>query len=136
MQALKPKAENRPILFFDGVCNLCNETVQFILRHERNDQLRFSPLQSRLGQEITAKLPAETDSLVLLETGNIYIRSTAALKVSKYLRFPYHLLRHLQFIPLFIREPVYRFIARHRYRIFGKKESCMIPTPDILHRFL
>lgn len=126
----------RPILFFDGVCNLCNATIQFILRNERSDALLFSPLQSQLGQKALQNLPPGVDSLVLLVNEKLYIQSTAALHVAAYLKFPYFLLKHLKIIPRFIRDPVYRFIAQHRYKFFGKRLSCMIPSSSLNDRFV
>ncbi|MCB0670008.1 MAG: DUF393 domain-containing protein [Saprospiraceae bacterium] len=130
------KISDRPVLFFDGVCNLCNASIQFILKHERNTDLLFSALQSPLGSQIRDQIPPDTDSLVLYEKGNTYICSTAALRIAGYLRFPYHWLKGLLLIPLFIRDPVYKFIARHRYWFFGKKDSCMIPAPQYQKRFI
>ncbi|MCB0688852.1 MAG: DUF393 domain-containing protein [Saprospiraceae bacterium] len=130
------KVQERPILFFDGVCNLCNSTVQFILKHEDGPVLLFSPLQSEAGWKIMEKLPKDTDSLVLYDQGRVYIRSTAALKVAGYLKSPYRHLQNLQFIPTFIRDPIYRLLAKSRYLIFGKRAICMIPTPDLKERFV
>ena len=128
--------QNRPILFFDGVCNLCNTTIQFILRHERSDALLFSPLQSDLGQRTLQSLASGVDSLVLFENEKLYIESTAAVHVAAYLRFPYSLLRHLKVIPRFIRDPLYRGVARYRYKLFGKRLSCMVPSAPLKDRFV
>ena len=126
----------RPILFFDGVCNLCNRTIQFVLSNERSDELLFSPLQSELGQKATQQLPHGIDSLVLLENEKLYIQSDAALQVAAYLKFPYSLLKYLQIIPRFVRDPIYRLIAGNRYRLFGKRSTCMSPTPSLARRFI
>lgn len=125
-----------PVLFFDGVCNLCNGAVQFILTHEKEQKLLFSPLQSEMGRKLQAFIPPGTDSLVLYEDGKIYIRSSAALRVASYLKKPYSFLRSLVIIPTFIRDLLYRLIARQRYVLFGRKDSCMMPTAELKKRFI
>lgn len=136
---MEPKEQftsKTPVLFFDGVCNLCNGIVQFILRNERDNQLHFAALQSETGQQIAKKLPPDIDSIILVENGNLYSQSTAAIRISHYLKFPYNILRYMQFVPLFIRDPIYRFIARKRYHIFGRREACMVPSPELKKRFI
>ena len=128
--------QDREILFFDGVCNLCSGVVTFILNHEKDQDLLFAPLQSAPGQQVSANLEAKLDSLILLEKGQLYVRSDAALKVAKHLRKPYSWLHFLSFLPRGLRDMVYDLIARNRYRLFGKKDICMVPNPTLKSRFL
>ncbi|NND31135.1 MAG: DUF393 domain-containing protein [Saprospiraceae bacterium] len=127
---------DKDILFFDGVCNLCNSAIQFIIRHERDDKLYFAPLQSPLGKKVLHDLSENVDSLVLVENGSIYLRSNAALRVARHLRSPYRWLYYLVTLPRFIRDWAYDLIARNRYSFFGKRSSCMVPTPSLKARFL
>jgi predicted DCC family thiol-disulfide oxidoreductase YuxK len=128
--------QDREILFFDGVCNLCNGAITFILNHEKDHELLFAPLQSTAGQKVSAKLTSKIDSLILLERGQLHIRSDAALKVAKHLRQPYSWLQYLRFLPRWLRDIGYDLVARNRYRLFGKKEVCMVPNPSLKARFL
>lgn len=130
---------NEPVLLFDGVCNLCNSTVQFILRWERQPRLRFAPLQSPEGEALLASIgeaPADLNSVLFIENGRCYHRSSAALRVARYLRFPWPLLYGFIVVPPFLRDAVYGYVARNRYRWFGKQETCQIPTPALRARFL
>jgi predicted DCC family thiol-disulfide oxidoreductase YuxK len=133
------KPDTGPVILFDGVCNLCNSAVQFVIRHDKNKVFRFASLQSEAGQSMLAKydLPAnDFNSFVLVQNDRAYTSSTAALLTAKQLSGPVKLLYGFIIIPAFIRNAVYRLIANNRYRWFGKKESCMIPTPDLRSRFL
>lgn len=128
-----------PLILFDGVCNLCNGSVQFVIRHDKNGLFRFASLQSESGQQLLQKhqLPiANFSSFVLIDNGKVYTRSTAALKVARKLSGPIKMLYGFIIVPTFIRDAIYNFIARNRYKWFGKKESCMIPTPELKNRFL
>lgn len=130
---------NAPILLFDGYCNLCNNCVKFVLRHEKNTTIQFSSLQSEVGLALLQKHninPNETDSLVLIVGTNVYIKSTAALRLTTYFKGLYPLLLALLLVPTFIRNAVYDYVARNRYKWFGKQDSCMIPSPEIKNRFL
>ncbi|HKY64374.1 MAG TPA: DCC1-like thiol-disulfide oxidoreductase family protein [bacterium] len=126
------------IVFFDGVCNLCNAAVRFIIDRDPRAYFRFASLQS----EAAAKMiPAECraragDSIVLLENEECFATSTAALRIARRLRFPWWLLYAGILIPRFLRDPIYSWIARNRYRWFGKKDSCTLPTPELKGRFL
>lgn len=127
------------ILLFDGVCNLCDGVVQFIIRKDRKQLFRFASLQSAAGQELlrSAGLPlSDFDSFVYIRGDRYYRRSTAALLVLKELGGLWQLTYLFRIVPRFIRDAVYRLIARSRYRWFGKKESCMLPTPALKERFL
>lgn len=129
-----------PVLFFDGVCNLCNNAIQFVIRHDKTGKVRFAPLQSPAGKKareaVVMRCGKVPDSLILLEQGEYYTESAAALRAARYLDGGWKLLKGLLVIPRFIRNPVYRFIARNRYKWFGKKDECMLPTPELQARFL
>lgn len=130
---------HKTILLFDGYCNFCSNTVQFILKHEKNKELFFASLQSETGIELLNHYhinPAETDSLVLVENNTAYVKSSAALRVSTHLKGLYPALFGFMIVPAFIRNWVYDFIARNRYKWFGKSESCMLPDPSVKQRFL
>jgi len=127
------------IVLFDGVCNLCNSSVQFILKRDKKKKFLFGSLQGKAGQQYLEKyqLPTNTfNSFMLIEGEKLYTRSTAALKMLKHLGGIWSLFYGLIIIPPFIRDAVYNFIAKNRYRWFGKKEACWVPTPDLKSRFL
>jgi len=135
---LQLSAKN-PILLFDGVCNLCDGFVQFIMKRDRSAKFRFAPLQSAAGQQLLEHFQLdsdEIDSVVLIDAGKSYIKSTAALRAGKCLGGIWGLSYALIIIPTFIRNGVYDFIARNRYKWFGEKDACMIPTPEVRSRFL
>lgn len=130
---------NDPVILFDGVCNLCNGSVQYVIRHDKEGYYRFASLQSQAGQQFLRQynLPVQDfNSFVLIEDGKVYTRSTAALKVAKKLSGMVKLLYGFIIVPAFIRDGVYNLISRNRYKWFGKKDSCMIPTPALKQRFL
>jgi predicted DCC family thiol-disulfide oxidoreductase YuxK len=129
-----------PILLFDGVCNLCNGAVVFVIRRDPRARFRFAPLQSPAADALLASrgvarggLP---DSFVLVEDGHVHIRSTAALRVARRLRFPWPLFAAFLVVPRLLRDPLYDLVARNRYRWFGKREECMVPTAELRARFL
>lgn len=127
------------IILFDGVCNLCNSTVHFLIRQDRHARLRFASLQSPIGQQLLADggLPASQHStFILIAHGRYHSRSGAALRTLHILGWPWRLAYALIIIPPFIRDGIYRLIARYRYRIFGRRHSCMIPSPELQSRFL
>ena len=128
-----------PILLYDGVCALCNWLVRFALKHDQDGRLRFSSLQSAKGRDLLQAYGAvvgNLDTAFLIEDGRLYDRSTCALRVLRYLRFPWPLLYSLILVPPFIRDAVYAFIARNRYDWFGRMDACPIPPPELRHRFL
>jgi predicted DCC family thiol-disulfide oxidoreductase YuxK len=130
---------NKSLLLFDGVCNLCNSSVQFILLRDKKDRFRFASLQSDHGQNILKEHHLPTDkfnSLVLVENGKIYQKSTAALRIARKLKGLWPLLFAFIIIPPFIRNFVYDIIAKNRYRWFGKKDECMLPRPEWKQKFL
>jgi len=120
-----------PVILFDGVCNLCNSSVLFIIKHDPKRQFRFASLQGDYGQQVLKRfqLPANSlNSFILLKDNKIYTHSTGALKVAKELSGGWPLLYAFIIIPPFIRNAVYQIIANNRYKWFGKKESCMVPS--------
>lgn len=131
---------DRPVLLFDGVCHLCHRSVQFVLRHERGSALLFAALQSDTGRALLRDLalPADyLDSMLLCEDGRVYTGSDAALRVARHLRAPWSWGRALLVLPRALRDPVYRWIARNRYRWFGRDEAaCLVPAPGLRERFL
>lgn len=136
-----PAESDGPIVLFDGVCNLCNGFVQFVLRHERDREprLRFAALQSTVGSELLTAHgldPASLDSVVLIEGGTARTCSDAVLGVLRHLRAPWRLARIFGVLPRFVRDAGYRVVARSRYRLFGKKDACPMPTAELRTRFL
>ena len=136
--------ENLPIhkqlILFDGVCNLCNTSIQFVIQNDKKNQFVFAALESSIGQKIINHYNIDTsklDSILLYSRENgLSIKSTAALTIAKQLNSPVNLLSLFLVIPSFIRDTVYDFIAKNRYKWFGKKEVCMIPTPELKSKFL
>lgn len=130
---------NDKIILFDGVCNLCNGVVQFIINNDAKGIFKFASLQSDFGQQILSKnnLPtSDFNSFVFFENDKIFMKSTAALKVLKGLGGKWKMLYVFIIVPKFIRDIAYDFIAKRRYSIWGKIESCMMPTPELKSRFL
>lgn len=128
-----------PIVLFDGVCNLCNRIVQFIIKRDKKKQFLFASLQGRTGQEILKRfnLPLnDFNSFILAEGDHVYIRSTAALRMFKKLSGGWKLLYGFIIVPGFIRNAVYNWIAKNRYKWYGKRDECMMPTPELKERFL
>ncbi|MEO6669618.1 MAG: thiol-disulfide oxidoreductase DCC family protein [Ferruginibacter sp.] len=127
------------ILLFDGVCNLCNSSVQYVIKHDTKATFKFASLQGENGQQLLAKhnLPLnDLNSFVLIQNNKAYTRSTAALKVAKELNGMIKLLYGFIIVPRFIRDAGYKLIAHNRYRWFGKRQECMIPTLALKERFL
>lgn len=127
------------IILFDGVCNLCNSSVTFAIKRDKNDVFRFAALQSEIGMQLISKFKidtSQTDSIILIEGNKYYEKSSAALHIAKHLSGGWPLLYGFIILPKFIRNAVYDFIAKNRYKWFGKKESCMIPTPELQAKFL
>lgn len=128
----------RALILFDGVCNLCNGSVRFIIDHDKQQQFTFAALQSEAAQRIldTHGVEPKMESIILVENGHVSTRSTAALRIAKRLNGIWSLLYIFILLPAFIRDPVYSLIARNRYKIFGRTEACMIPTPELKRRFI
>lgn len=129
----------KKIILFDGVCNLCNGAITFIIQRDKKDLFRYAPLQSEIGKELAAKHHIDldkVDSIILVTEDKAYAKSTAALRIAKQLSAGWPLLAVFLILPKFLRDAVYDFIARNRYKWFGKKEACMIPTPELKSKFL
>ncbi len=126
-------------LLFDGVCNLCNDTVRFVIKRDKHNKFVFAALQSEVGQKLLKKFNLsrdDFDSFVLIENGKCFRKSTATLKIAKGLGGSWKVLYVLMLVPEFLRDFFYSIVAKNRYRIFGKKEECMIPTPELKEKFL
>jgi predicted DCC family thiol-disulfide oxidoreductase YuxK len=127
-----------PVILFDGVCNLCNASVDFIIRHDPGRYYKFASLQSDAGQQLKERydLLDSLYSVILIENDQVYDKSTAALKIAKHLSFPWNLFHGFIYLPRTWRDRMYAYIARNRYQWFGKRESCRIPTQEEKDRFL
>lgn len=130
---------DHPVILFDGVCNFCNGLMNFVLKQDKTGIFRFAPLQSEAGQKFLKQydLPVQDfDSFVLIDNGKVYKKSSASLKVMSRLPWYWKPSQVLWIFPAFIRNAVYDLVARNRYKWFGKKEQCMVPTPELRNRFL
>jgi predicted DCC family thiol-disulfide oxidoreductase YuxK len=132
--------ENKQIILFDGVCNFCDASVQFVIKHDKKDIFRFVTLQSDLGQEIIDHIGINTkncDSVILFVPGvAYYYKSNAALEIAKNLGGFFHVGTVFRIIPAGIRNILYDYIAQNRYEWYGKKSSCLIPTPELRAKFI
>lgn len=137
---LAKTAAHKKIILFDGVCNLCNSAVQFVIRHDTKDIFRFVALQSELGREILKHIGIDSkhiDSIILYEPGiAYYYKSSAAIQIAQNLGGFWHFGTIFRIIPTGIRNQLYDYIAKNRYKWYGKKDSCMIPTPELNIKFL
>ena len=127
------------IVLFDGVCNFCNATINFVIEHDKAGYFKFAPLQSEMGEELMAKHcidRVETDSVILVENGKAFTHSGAALRIAKRLDGIWSWAYALIVIPRPLRDLAYRLFAKQRYRLFGRRDACMMPTPEIRARFL
>jgi len=133
---VNPNAQ--PIIVFDGVCNLCARSVGFIIQRDPHKQFRFAAFQSATGEQLarTPGFPAHMESLVLIEGGNCYTKSDAALRIARQLSGGWRGLGWGRIFPRFLRDAIYDLIARRRYRWFGRMDQCLVPSPDILDRFI
>ena len=132
--------KGKKIILFDGVCNLCNSSVLFIIKHDKKDNFRFIPIQSELGQKIIGHIGiniTKVDSVVLYEPGIAYfVKTEAALKILKELNSAYRFLLLFSILPKYVLNFTYDYIAKKRYKWFGKKENCMIPISELQYKFL
>jgi len=131
--------QEHKIILFDGVCNLCNSTVVRVIKADKKNLFRFAALQSDIGERLVAKYHidiSKTDSIILIDNDKAYVKSTAALRIARHLSGGYPLFYSLMIVPNFIRNWGYDIIAKNRYRWYGKKDSCMIPTPELKSKFL
>ena len=127
------------LVLFDGVCNFCNGSVNFIIEHDTGNYFRFAPLQSEIAQNLLEKYKidkAETDSVILIENDTAYTHSTAALRIARKLDGFWAWFYGFIVVPKFIRDFFYKLFAKNRYRLFGKKDACMMPTPEIREKFI
>lgn len=127
------------IVLFDGVCNFCNHSIQFIIKRDKKSYFKFGALQSEEGRALLQKhnlSPEILDTIVLIENGKAYTYSTAPLRIVRKLNSLWPLFYVFILVPPFIRNPIYKWISRNRYKWFGKQESCLMPTPEIRSRFL
>lgn len=132
-------SKNHKIILFDGVCNLCNGAINFVIKKDKKNNFKFAALQSDIGRELTSKFNidrSKVDSIILIDGDTHYEKSSAALHIAKHLYGAYPLLFGFMIVPKFIRNGVYDYVARNRYKWFGKKESCMIPTTNLKSKFL
>lgn len=133
------RANGRDIVLFDGVCNLCNGAIDFILERDPAGHFAFASLQSEAGQEVLSAYGLSTrdfNTVILVQEGKVYKKSRAALQIAGKLKGGWKLLQAFKIVPSFVGDTVYDFIARNRYRFFGKRETCRLPTPQIRSRFL
>jgi predicted DCC family thiol-disulfide oxidoreductase YuxK len=130
-------SENNAIVLFDGVCNFCNGSVNFVIARDRKNYFKFTPLQSEIGQKYVRQFDlSDIDSVVLVENGQALTHSTAALRIARQLGGVWSLFYVFIVVPAFIRDFFYKLFAKNRYRLFGRQEACMIPTPEIRKKFL
>lgn len=131
---------DKKIILFDGVCNLCNGAIQFVIKRDKNDVFRYAALQSEIGQKLIHDRGIDTsklDSIILIEPGvAYYAKSEAALEITKAFGGLWAALQIFQWVPTSLRDVIYDFVAKNRYRWFGKKDQCMIPTPELQAKFL
>jgi predicted DCC family thiol-disulfide oxidoreductase YuxK len=128
-----------PIILFDGVCNLCNRSIQFVIKHDKNHVFRFASLQGEFGKKVVKNFhltQQNYDSFLLLQKGKIYQKSTGALMVAKQFSGAWKMVYLLIVVPSFIRNAIYSLISNNRYRWFGKKQVCWLPKPEDKKRFL
>jgi predicted DCC family thiol-disulfide oxidoreductase YuxK len=131
--------EEHPVILFDGVCNFCNGAIDFVIKQDKKKVFRFAPLQSAAGQQLLEKYNLDqTDlkSFVLIKSGKTYKKSVAALEVMNTFPWYWKEVQILRIVPTFLRDQIYDWVARNRYKWFGKKEVCMIPSPELRSRFL
>jgi len=127
------------VILFDGVCNFCNNSVNFIIDRDPEKYFKFAPLQSEIGQKLLDEHGVDkiiTDSVVLIEDGKAYVRTTAALRIARRLKGAWSWFYGFRVVPAFIRDVFYKLFAKYRYKMFGKQDACMMPTPEIRERFL
>ncbi|WP_309609988.1 thiol-disulfide oxidoreductase DCC family protein [Flavobacterium sp.] len=132
--------KDKKIILFDGVCNLCNSSVQYVIKHDTKDIFRFVALQSELGQKIITHIgisQKNIDSIILYEPGiAYYYKSAAALEIAKHLGGIHSFATLFRILPLNLRDSIYDYVAKNRYKWYGKQDSCMIPTKELKAKFL
>ena len=131
--------KNKKLIFFDGICNMCNSSVQFIIKYDTKNQFVFASLQGETSKNILEKLQIENKkltSIILLENDDFYNKSTAVLKIASELKTPINFIAIFLIVPKFIRDSIYDIVKENRYKWFGKKTQCSIPSPELRKRFL
>ncbi len=131
--------QKNAIVLFDGVCNFCNGSVNFIIDKDSKNYFKFAPLQSEIAEELASKHGIDkekTDSIILIENEKAYTHSTAALRIARHLDGVLSKLYVFIIVPKFIRDAFYKLFAKYRYKLFGMQDTCMIPTPEMRERFL
>ena len=137
--ALTAIANGRPLILFDGVCNLCSGWVRFAIAHDPAGNLRFAPIQSPYGQDFLRRRGLPTDlfeTFYLVDGDCVFVKSTGFLRMVGHLRWPWPLLRAARVVPRPVRDWLYDRVARNRYRLFGRRQTCLMPTADVAARFL
>lgn len=132
-------AKNKTVVLFDGVCNLCNSAINFVIDHDKNNNFYFASLQSEFGQALLTHFGKNTDdfdSMIVYENGKIKTKSTAALRIAAGLSGGWKFFSIFKIVPAFLRNAVYNLIAKNRYKWFGKKNECRIPTPELKAKFI
>lgn len=127
------------IILFDGVCNFCNFWVNFIIDRDKNNKFKFAALQSEAGQNLLQKFKLSTtdfDTFIFIEGEKYYMKSSAALRIARHLNFPFNVLYYFIFVPKFIRDYIYSLVANNRYKFFGKRDVCRVPTEEEKEKFL
>lgn len=130
---------SQKIILFDGVCNLCNSSIQKVIENDEKNIFKFASLQSDFGQDFLKKNNfnhEEYNSMILIDGDKFYTQSDAALRIGKELKGIYKISKYLLWIPKFIRNGIYNIVAKNRYNWFGKKESCWLPTPELKQKFI
>jgi len=136
---LPPPAVDGPLILFDGICVMCSGFVSFVIRHDAEARLRFVSAQSPLGQSLLSRLGLSTtafESSILIEDGRAWFKSAAFFAIVRHLSWPWRWLSVLRVVPLALMDRLYDGIADNRYRLFGKRAACLVPTPDIRRRFM
>ncbi len=136
---MEESAMSRQLILFDGVCVFCSFWVRFLIKRDPEKRFRFATLQSETGRKILKTIglsPDELDTMVFIDRGRLFLRSSAALRIARSMRGLWPALFVFIIIPVPVRDLLYRLVAKNRYRLFGKMEFCMVPTPDLKERFL
>ena len=131
--------KQQPVILFDGVCNFCNGAVKFVIKRDKTAQIQFAPLQSEKGRLYARQFgfnEEELKTFIFIEDSKFYTKSTAALKVCRYLGALWPLCYGFIIIPKFLRDAVYDLVAKNRYKWFGRRDACMMPTPEVKARFI
>lgn len=138
-ERLKKELNRHPVILFDGVCNLCTGSVQFVIERDTEGLFRFASLQSDVAKELLEGRdinPTDLRSVVLVERNSVFVKSDAVLRVARQLGGPYRMIAPLRYLPRDWRDMVYDFVAERRYSWFGKRDDCLVPTPELKSRFL